>query len=211
MTQLLAVEDTHDTVSTTNTEDHSDVVVTDTAEDTHAEVAHDESTNPALAVAHQFGLNGQMFAAQLLNFLIVMLILWAFVYKPVVKMLDERQKKIEDAVKNAEKIDVRLSAIESEKDNILKEAKKEAQHIAEKAQRAADERHEEIVTAAKREVERVIAKGKAQLADEKAAMLKDMRKDIVDIAMKAAARITQDQIDEKKSQSLAEEVVRKMT
>ena len=57
----------------------------------------------------------------------------------------------------------------------------------------------------------MIQKSKEQMTVEREAMLRDVRKDIVDIAMKAAARIIHTDMDEKKSQSLAEEVVRKMT
>ncbi|PIZ55615.1 hypothetical protein COY25_00580, partial [Candidatus Uhrbacteria bacterium CG_4_10_14_0_2_um_filter_41_7] len=63
----------------------------------------------------------------------------------------------------------------------------------------------------KREVERVVASGKKQLEEDRAEMMRSVRKDIVDIVVKASARIVSDAIDEKKSQSLAEEVVRKMT
>ncbi|MFH1766849.1 MAG: F0F1 ATP synthase subunit B [Patescibacteria group bacterium] len=175
------------------------------------EVTHTESANPIEAVAGQFGLNGTMFAAQLVNFLIVLIILWIFVYKPITRFLEERQEKIEKSVKQADEIEKRMVAIEKERDVVIVEARKEAQGIAEKAQVDAEKRGEEIIAAAKREVERVIVKGKQQLADEKTEMVREMRKDVVDIAMKAAARIVQDAVDEKKSKSLAEEVVRKMT
>ena len=175
---------------------------------THEEVG---SENPITAVAGQFGLNGTMFAAQLVNFLIVLIVLWIFVYKPVTRMLEERSEKIEKSMKQAESIEKRVADMEKERELVIIEARKQAQDIAEKAQVDATERGTEMIAAAKREVERVIAKGKAQLAEEKSEMLREMRKDVVDIAMKAAARIVQDSLDEKKSKSLAEEVVRKMT
>lgn len=179
--------------------------------ETHAEVSHEESSNPVDAVAGKFGLNGTMFAAQLVNFVIVLVILWVFVYNPITKILEERKEKIEKSVKQADEIEKRVANIEKERDSVIVEAKKQAQEIAEKAQIDASKRGDEMIAAAKREVERVIAKGKQQLADEKTDMLREMRKDVVDIAMKAAARIVEDSVDEKKSKSLAEEVVRKMT
>lgn len=197
---------THDDIQDVAHDEHAG----EHGEDTHAETSHD-SENPVTAVAGQFGLDGQIFLAQAINFLIVLVILWKFVYKPVVRMLDERTEKIEKSVKQANEIEERVAKIESEKDDILNAARKEAQTIAEEAHAAANKRRDEMIDSAKREVERVIAQGKDQLAKEKTAMMRDLRKDIVDVTVKAVARILDDQVDEKKSQSIAEEVVRKMT
>jgi F0F1-type ATP synthase membrane subunit b/b' len=68
-----------------------------------------------------------------------------------------------------------------------------------------------MVEKAKREVERVVVQGKAQLKTEGETMLRDMRKDIVELAVDATRKILNEAIDEKKATSLAEEVVRKMT
>ncbi len=83
--------------------------------------------------------------------------------------------------------------------------------MLEKAIVDTETRKGEMVEAAKREVERVIEKGKQQLEDERVAMLIAARKDLVDIAVKAAAKILSEGLTEKKSQSMAEEMVRKLT
>ncbi len=170
-----------------------------------------ESENPIAAVAGQFGLNGQIFLAQLINFLIVLIVLWRFVYKPVIRFLDERAEKIEKGVKQAEEIETRIKAIEVERETVVNTARKESAVILEKAHHDAELRGEEIISGAKREVERVIAKGKQSLASEQEAMIRELRKEIIDLAMKAATRIVQKEIDEKKSKSIAEEVVRKLS
>ena len=180
-----------------------------TIQETHEET-QTESENPIVAVAGQFGLNGQMFTAQLINFLLVLIVLWRFAYRPIVRMLDEREEKIEKSVKQADEIEKRVSEIEKERDEVMNTARREAQEIADKAHKQGEERREEIIGAAKREVERVIVKGKEQLVAEKEAMMRELKKEIIDIAMKAATRSAEDQIDESKSKSLAEEAVRKM-
>lgn len=158
-----------------------------------------------------FGLRGDLFAAQLVNFLLVLLVLWRFAYRPIMRMLDERETKIAESVKNAEAIEKRLRDAEAEHQKIVTAARSEAQGIIEKAVADTEVRKTEMVEAAKREVERVIQRGKQQLDEERAAMLVTARKDLVDIAVKAAAKIVTDGLTEKKSQSLAEEMVRKLT
>lgn len=170
-----------------------------------------QSATGVAGVIQTFGLRGDLFAAQLVNFLLVLLVLWKFAYKPIMKMLEEREKKIESSVKNAIEIDKRLADANTEREKTLLVARKEAQDLVTKAMADADVRKNEMIEAAKKEVERVIVKGKEQLAAEQAAMLIDARKELVEIAVKAAAKIIQDGVDEKKSKSLADEVVRKLT
>ncbi len=158
-----------------------------------------------------FGIRGDLFAAQLVNFLLVLIVLWRFVYKPILAILDKREAAIAKSMKDVEDISARMKAAEAERSAMLASVLKESQAIIEGAMKETDARKNEMLEAAKREVERVIAKGKEQLVAEREASLTALRKDVVDIAVRAAAKIVTEGLTEKKSQSLAEEVVRKMT
>ncbi len=157
------------------------------------------------------GLNAKIFVAQLINFTVVLLVLWKWAYKPIVKLLEERQTKIEKSVKGAEEIEERLKASAGDREKMLREAKAEAQKVLDEAMVTAEERKAEMVASAKREVERVILQGKNQLVAEREAMVREARKDLVEVALSATKRIIGEEINEKKATSLAEEVVRKMT
>ncbi len=174
------------------------------------EATTEAATGPA-AVLGTFGLRGDLFAAQLVNFLLVLLILWRFAYKPIMKLLEEREAKISKSVIDANAIEARVKEFAVERVNLLTTARQEAQAIVTSAISDSEARKAEMQDAAKREVERIISKGKQQLELDREVIMKEARKDMVDIAMKAAARILHTGIDEAKSQSLAEEIVRKAT
>lgn len=174
--------------------------------------AHTEEKASGIAgVVGTFGLRSDIFVAQLVNFLLVLLVLWKFAYKPILAALDEREKKIEKSVRDAELVTKRLQDADKEKADILRFAREEADAFARKSLEETQARKTEMVAAAKQEVERVIAQGKVQLAEEHDAMMIAMRKEIVEISIAAATKILGEAITEKKSQSLAEEVIRKMT
>jgi F-type H+-transporting ATPase subunit b len=179
------------------------------ATETHTETTSEEGG--LAGVAGTFGVRGDLFAAQLINFLLVLLVLWRFAYKPIMRLLEEREQKIAESVKNAEAIEKRLREAEVEHAKVVGAARLEAQAIMDKAVADTEIRKTEMVEAAKREVERVIQKGKQQLDEERLAMLVTARKDLVEIAVKAAAKIVTEGLTEKKSQSMAEEMVRKLT
>ncbi len=71
----------------------------------------------------QLGINWKVFLSQVFNFGLLLVILTFFIYKPLMKMLDTRSKKIKEGLKKAEEADTRLKEV----DGISKEKIKEAE------------------------------------------------------------------------------------
>ena len=72
------------------------------------------------------GINLKIFLAQLLNFAIVLVVMWKFAYKPIVKLLEERQEKIARSVKQADDVEKRVQELEVEQKQVIATAKSEA-------------------------------------------------------------------------------------
>lgn len=114
-------------------------------------------------ILNQFGVQPILLAAQVVNFIILLFILKRFLYKPILKVLDERKKKIEDSLKNAEEIERKLQETEEQADKILKKALDEAQRILDDSKTAAaqviDEGHKaasQIINKANEEAVKII-------------------------------------------------------
>ncbi len=157
------------------------------------------------------GINLKIFIAQLVNFAIVLLVLWKWAFKPLARGLEARSEKIEKGLKDAEAAGERLKKIEEERKAVLAKTEKNATSLMEDARKEAETKQKEMVEKAKQEVERVVAQGRGALKSEKEAMVREARKDMVEIAVAAVEKILKEKVDEKKSRSLAEEVVRKLT
>ena len=71
-------------------------------------------TEAATGPIGALGINLKLFIAQLINFAVILLVLWRFAYKPLLAIMKERQKKIEDSLDNAKKIETRLGQAEQE-------------------------------------------------------------------------------------------------
>lgn len=157
------------------------------------------------------GINVKIFLAQLLNFTVVLIVLWRFAYRPITKLLDDRQRKVEKSLKDAADVEKRVKQLEEERKDILLQAKHEASVALEKAQADAEARKADLLAKAKEEVSQVVRQGKIQLQAEKEAMLRDARQEIVQLAVESARKILEESVTEKKSQALAEEVIEKMS
>jgi F-type H+-transporting ATPase subunit b len=157
------------------------------------------------------GINLKIFLAQLLNFAIVLVVMWKFAYKPIVKLLEERQEKIVRSVKQADDVEKRVAELEHEQKEVIATAKSEAAKILDEARVSADDRKKELLTKAKEEVKGVVAQGKVQLEAQKTQMIQEAREEIAAIAVEAARKILAEGVDEKKATKLAEGVVDKMS
>ena len=156
------------------------------------------------------GIDLKIFIAQLINFVIVLLVLWKWAYGPILKMLDARRDKVEASLKNADVIEKRLAALEDERKETILKAKAEAAKVLEAARADGEAMRNETVEKAKREVEGVVLQGKTQLKAEKETMLRELKEEVAALAVEAARKILADSVDEKKSKALAEAVVKKM-
>ena len=98
------------------------------------------------AFISQFGIDWKLFLSQLVNFFLILIILRLFVYKPVLKILKERNKKIKEGLDKAEEAGVRLKEIdiigkqkikeaENTSINIIKDTEKRAKILAETLQK----------------------------------------------------------------------------
>ncbi|HVF69376.1 MAG TPA: F0F1 ATP synthase subunit B [Xanthomonadales bacterium] len=86
-----------------------------------------------MEILKNFGFEWTLFAAQIVNFLIIFWLLKKFLYKPVLKLLGERKKKIEDGLKNAEKAEKLLAETVQREEEILKKAQSEAKKLLDEA------------------------------------------------------------------------------
>src|SRR3989344_6794797 len=112
-----------------------------------------------MEILKQFGIDPLLLAAQVVNFLILLFILKKFLYKPVLKVLDERKVRIETSLKNAEEIEKRLILTEEEKEKILAKASIEAQKMLDQTKKEIEVLREEMMQNAKDQADDVVKKG----------------------------------------------------
>ncbi len=110
----------------------------------------------------KLGLDWKVLLAQLVNFGILMIILKRFLYKPLVKAIDERNKKISGALDDSKRIEEKLETIEKKEAELLslarEKAKQEREEILEIANKEREKLIEDAKVSANREVERGLEK-----------------------------------------------------
>lgn len=143
--------------------------------------------------------------AQVLNFIILVIILRAVAYKPVVRMLKERQDKIADSLKKADEDQEKAAALKAQGEAALQDAREKAQDILAAAQKRAEEEHEELVRQTKEETERMKSEAKADIERDREKAKDALRKEVVALSLAAAAKVIEKNLDEKGNARLIEE------
>src|ERR1700737_3091060 len=115
-------------------------------------------TDTARDLAETFGWNWQLFLSQVISFTIVALLLRRFAYKPILAVLEDRRRKIEEGMLNAEKIRKELAEAEKRYQEILAKANADAQRMIDEARESsahlAERKQQEAIVAA----EQIVAK-----------------------------------------------------
>jgi F-type H+-transporting ATPase subunit b len=139
-----------------------------------------------------FGLNWKLLIVQALNFAALLAILSYLLYKPVFKMITERQQKIAEGVRTAEEAAKKLASAEGESKRIVGDAVREAEGLVATARTHAEERGDGIVKAAEARAANALKDAQMKADEAKRQALEDSRKDIARAAMLAAEKILRD-------------------
>jgi F-type H+-transporting ATPase subunit b len=154
-------------------------------------------------------INGTLLA-QILNFLILAAILAKFAYKPLMNMLEERRNKIAASIESAEKDKMEAQKLKQEYYDQLAQARTQAQAIVDKAEKLAEESKEEILTAAREESARLLKAVQDEIVREREKALAQIRNEVVAIAISAAAKIVEQNLDQEANAKLVDHFIDKL-
>ncbi|EEF58291.1 F0F1 ATP synthase subunit B [Pedosphaera parvula] len=146
--------------------------------------------NPFEDIAKQFGFNWPSFIAQVISFLIVAGLLYKFAYQPILKILDERRKRIEESLANAEKIKAEVASTEVARQEILAKANTQANKLIEEARAAANKVRETETQKAIGEAAQIIAKAREATVAERAAEMAKLRREVGQLVVRTTAQVT---------------------
>ena len=118
-----------------------------------------------------------------------------FVWPPLMRAVDERQKKIADGLAAAEKGQQELVSAQGRVDDLLKTAKLQSQELVANAQKRADEMVEAAKESAKVEGERQLAAARASIEQEIQQAREQLRAQVAEIAIAGAEQILMREID----------------
>ena len=157
--------------------------------------------------ADTFGWNPWLFFSQVISFVIVALVLRRFAYKPILNVLEERRRRIEEGQLNAEKIKRQLDEAKERYSEILAKANAEAQKMIDEARESsahlAERKQQEAITAA----EQIIAKAREASAIEHERTMDSLKQELGRLVVDTTAKVTGKVLTPEDQQRLQEEAL----
>ncbi len=145
--------------------------------------------------------------ATVLAFTILLIILTLLVWKPVKKMVESRQAYIQNNIDEATAQNTEASNDREKANQELVEARVEAAQIVADAKFAAEKNRTSIKKQAKEESDKILANAKEEIEAEKIKLAKETKQEIVEVALAAAAKIVEKEVDSKVNRKLVEDFV----
>lgn len=161
-------------------------------------------------ILNQFGVQPILLAAQIVNFLILLFILKKFLYKPVLKVLEERKKRIEGSLKNAEEIERRLIEIASKEAEAILRSAREGEKIIKQAQAAGSQVIEDSNKIAGQIIEKATIQAKELIIQEKESFEHSIRENIADLIFMVVQKVTGKVLTKPDKKRIAEESIKSL-
>ena len=145
--------------------------------------------------------------AQILNFLILVVILRAVAYKPVARLLQQRSDKIRNSLNQAEADRKAAEQTLADYKAQLSDAHKKAQEIVDKANVTARKEHDAAVEETRREIERMKSSAQAEIENERNRAFDEMKSQIVALSLAAAGKVVSKNLDSKENDKLVNDFI----
>lgn len=148
--------------------------------------------------------------AQILNFLILVALLRAFCYKPVVRMLKARQDRIAESLQKADDDKAEADRLLADYKQKLAEANKKAEAIVSAAQKQADQEHEAKIQETNAQIAQMKKEAAEQIANDRARAVEQLKGEVVALSLAAAGKIIAKNIDQNDNEQLIDEFVNQL-
>lgn len=153
----------------------------------------------------KLGLNLGYILVQAGSFFIILVVLIAWVYKPVLNMLDKRRKTIAQGLEDARVASEARENAEQDAQKIIADAQQKAQQIMREASERAESSTREIQASAEAEGKKARESALSQLEQERNQMLGELRGEVAALAIAAAQKLLGEALDEKRQHVLLNE------
>ena len=153
------------------------------------------------------GVNLPLLVVFVINFIVLFVLLRLFLYKPVMKMLDERAKRTKEAMELAEATKKEYEQAKGEVQKQIEKGRQEAQAVITQAVHVGERLKEESRQEAAKQAQTIVDRTRSELEAERDKIVGDLRREFVDISIAAAEKVIKETLDKEKHRKLIEETL----
>lgn len=153
----------------------------------------------------KLGINPGMLFSQIVNFTLMVVLLTMLLYKPILRMLNERRERIAKSLADVDAAREAAARAQQDYDRRIVEAQREAQEIIARASQASEQVAAEIRAEAQREAETIRQRAREEAAQERAHVLAEVQSQIASLSMLATERVLGQAVDANTQRQLVDQ------
>ncbi len=157
------------------------------------------------------GISLPTLLAQIINFTILLVLMYLVAYRPIMRMFDERSRKIKESVEQTEFIRERAARAEEEAEKRIEAAGKEGQELVTQAVQSGEEIKQQAQQDAQKGAESLVARARTEIQRERDEAIDELRKEFADLTIMAAEKVIDRSLDKKAHRQLIDKVLREST
>ena len=135
------------------------------------------------------GIDPALLVAYIINFVILLILLRIFLYKPILEMLSKRQQKIQESLEQADKVRQEAEIQQSEFQRELEEARKTSQEAAARAAQETKKMREAILIEARKEAEHIREPARQQIEVERQHTMAELQHQVAGLAVALTRKV----------------------
>jgi F-type H+-transporting ATPase subunit b len=159
----------------------------------------------------ELGINLPSLLTQIVTFIILLVLLRFVAYKPLMRMLDERSRRVKESLDQAESIKEQSARAEEDVKKQLEVASKEGQERIARAVKAGEEVKQKAQAEARQEAETLIDRARAEIQRERDEAIGEVRREFADLTIMAAGKVIDRSLDKEEHRELIEKVLEEGT
>jgi F-type H+-transporting ATPase subunit b len=153
------------------------------------------------------GINLSGLVTQLISFLVLFAVLRLLLYKPLLRVMDQRSSRIKESLETAQQASEQAARSQEDMQRQIEEARTEGQAMIAQAREVADRFREEEMAKARQEIEGERVRAQANIQRERDAAIEELRGEFAGLAITAAERVVGRSLDESAHRDLIENVL----
>jgi len=163
-----------------------------------------------LAAGGLTDINWTLFWATLVLFGIFAFVMSKLAWKPLLAMIEEREKGVRDSVEGAQRASAEAQALLAQHQELLREGGRQREEIIKRAISDAEQLKADLSAQARSEADQILSKAKEQIEREKRQAIQELRGQVADLAIEAASRIVTSSLTPEVQRKLVDEFIEKL-
>jgi F-type H+-transporting ATPase subunit b len=146
----------------------------------------------------------------LVTFLVLSFLLGRYAWKPLLALLDERERTVKESLEAAQKARAEADEMLRRNQEFQTNARRETAALLEQGRKESEALRAEILAQARKDANELVEQGKQQVQYEQKQAMESLRRQVADLAIGAAERLINRELDDAKHRELVAEYVRSL-